>query len=57
MRYALRMRLASLRTIVTPLAALAVLGSASYAQDRRPTTAQAGEMDGYLGVPQERRAS
>ena len=56
MRYALRMRLASLRTILTPLAALAVLAPASFAQDRQPTTAQAGEMHGYLGVPQERVA-
>jgi hypothetical protein len=54
MRYALCMCLASLRTILPPLAAFA---SASYAQDKQPTTAQAGEMDGYLGVPQERRAS
>jgi hypothetical protein len=51
-RYALRMRLASLRTILTPLAAVAVLAPASFAQDRQPTTAQAGEMDGYLGVQQ-----
>jgi hypothetical protein len=56
MRYALRMRLASLRTILTPLAALAAFASASFAQDKQPTTAQAGEMDGYLGVPQERVA-
>jgi hypothetical protein len=51
------MCLASLRTILPPLAALAAFASASYAQDKQPTTAQAGEMDGYLGVPQERRAS
>jgi hypothetical protein len=34
MRYALRMRLASLCAILPPLAALAVFGSASYAQDK-----------------------
>jgi hypothetical protein len=50
------MCLASLRTILPPLAALAAFASASYAQDKQPTTAQAGEMDGYLGVPQERVA-
>ncbi len=41
---------------MTPLAAVAAFASASFAQDKQTTTAQAGKLDGYLGVPQERVA-